>query len=287
LSSNSVSTDTTGTDRNRPGATVIGVLGLGEAGGEIARNLLDAGAVVRGYDPKVEAPPGAVACSDEADAASGADVVLNVNSSHEAEVALAHALPGLRPGMVWAELNTSSAKAKQHLASLVADAFPGDDTVLFADVAIMSTVPGTGIRTPMLAAGPGAKAFVDLIGPAGGRIEVLDEPVGAAATKKLLRSVFFKGMSMAVVEALVAARAAGLEDWLYDHIREQLVEFDDRAIERIVDGSYRHARRRADEMQAASDLLTDLGVPALMAGASQQSLATIAAKGTAAVTPPG
>ena len=275
------------TDPARPATAVIGVLGLGEAGGAFARNLIDAGATVRAYDPNVEAPAGAVACSNEADAASGADVVLNVNSSHDAEVALTHALPGLRPGTVWAELNTSSAKAKQQLAALVADAFPGDDTVLFADVAIMNPVPGTGIRTPMLAAGPGAKGFVDVIGPLGGRIEVLDEPVGAAATKKLLRSVFFKGMSMAVVEALVAARAAGLEDWLYEHIREQLGAFDEGAIERIVDGSYRHARRRADEMEAASDLLTDLGVAPLMAAASQQSLAAIASKGTAAVTPPG
>ncbi|MBO0693205.1 MAG: NAD(P)-dependent oxidoreductase [Acidimicrobiaceae bacterium] len=277
MANNPAPTDPSAINPARPATPVIGVLGLGEAGGEIARNVLEAGAVVRAYDPNVGAPPGAVACSDEADAASGAEVVLNVNSSHDAEVALTHALPGLRPGMVWAELNTSSAKAKQHLASLVADAFPGDDTVFFADVAIMSPVPGTGVRTPMLAAGPGAKGFVDLIGPLGGRIEVLDEPVGAAATKKLLRSVFFKGMSMAVVEALVAARAAGLEDWLHDHIRDQLAEFDDRAIERIVEGSYRHARRRADEMEAASDLLTDLGVPPLMAGASQRSLAAIAA----------
>lgn len=259
--------------------TVIGVLGLGEAGGEIARNLVDAGAVVRGYDPKVAAPPGVVGCADEAEAASGADVVCNVNSSHDAETALRNALPGLRAPTVWAELNTSSAKAKQHLAAVVADAFGGEDTVRFADVAIMNPVPGTGVRTPMLAAGPGAKAFAEAIVPFGGRIEVLDEPVGAAATKKLLRSVFFKGMSMAVVEALAAARAAGLEDWLYPHIREQLVDFDARAIERIVDGSYRHARRRADEMEAASELLADLGVAPLVAGASQRSLAAIAAGG--------
>jgi 3-hydroxyisobutyrate dehydrogenase-like beta-hydroxyacid dehydrogenase len=53
-----------------PAPAVIGVLGLGEAGGEMAHNLLEAGATVRAYDPKVEAPPGAVACSNEADAAS-------------------------------------------------------------------------------------------------------------------------------------------------------------------------------------------------------------------------
>jgi 3-hydroxyisobutyrate dehydrogenase-like beta-hydroxyacid dehydrogenase len=253
-------------------APVVAVLGLGEAGGEIARDLLRAGATVRAYDPRVAAPVGAVAGTSESDAATGADVVLNVNSSHDAEVALLAARSGLRPGALWAELNTSSAQAKRHLATLL-EGHP----VVFADVAIMSTVPGTGLRTPMLAAGPGAKLYADLIGPLGANIEVLEEPVGAAATKKLLRSVFFKGMSMAVVEALLAARAAGMEEWLYDHIRDVLAEADTRTIDRVVDGSYRHARRRADEMAAARDLLADLGVTPRMSTASQESLAAIAA----------
>lgn len=266
---------TANTDPSAPAAT-IAVLGLGEAGREIARNLADAGATIRAYDPRVAAPEGMVACDSEADAAAGADVVLNVNSSHDAETALVNALGGLAPGTVWAELNTSSATAKQHLADVLSTKF-GEDTVPFADVAIMSTVPGTGVRTPMLAAGPGAKVFADLVNPLGGNVEVLEEPVGAAATKKLLRSVFYKGMSMAIVEALVAARAAGLEEWLYPHIREQLASFDEATIERIVDGSYRHAARRADEMEAAAGLLNDLGVAPLMAAASQQWLADIAA----------
>jgi 3-hydroxyisobutyrate dehydrogenase-like beta-hydroxyacid dehydrogenase len=250
---------------------VIAVLGQGEAGGEISRDLSAAGATIRAYDPRVAAGPGMVACTSEADAVAGADVVFNINSSHDAEVALRNARAGLGPDTLWAELNTSSAQAKRDLAAQLDDV-PG---VTFADVAIMSTVPGTGIRTPMLAAGPGAKTFADLINPLGGNVEVLDEPVGAAATKKLLRSVFFKGMSMAVVEALLAARAAGMEDWLYDHIRQVLADFDTRAIDRIVDGSYRHARRRSDEMAAARDLLADLGVAPRMTGASQEALTAL------------
>ena len=36
-------------------------------------------------------------------------------------------------------------------------------------------------------------------------VEVIDGPIGAAATRKLLRSVFYKGLAAAVVEALAAA----------------------------------------------------------------------------------
>ena len=67
---------------NEPRLT-IAVLGLGEAGGAIARDLVAAGAVVRGYDPAVPAPDGIVDTAGEDDAVTGADLVLSVNSAHD------------------------------------------------------------------------------------------------------------------------------------------------------------------------------------------------------------
>ena len=65
-------------------ALVIAVLGLGEAGSEIACDLLAAGAGVRGYDPAVAAGPGITGTRSEAEAARGADLVLSVNSAKAA-----------------------------------------------------------------------------------------------------------------------------------------------------------------------------------------------------------
>ncbi|NBH06725.1 NAD(P)-binding domain-containing protein, partial [Amycolatopsis sp. SID8362] len=63
----------------------IAVLGLGEAGSELARDLAAAGAVVRAYDPAVtDAAAGVVVTGSEADAAEGADLVLSVNSASAA-----------------------------------------------------------------------------------------------------------------------------------------------------------------------------------------------------------
>ena len=45
-----------------------------------------------------------------------ADLVLSVNSAHDAAAALANAAPALRPGTVWADLNTASPGAKAALA---------------------------------------------------------------------------------------------------------------------------------------------------------------------------
>ena len=98
---------------------------------------------------------------------------------------------------------------------------------------------------------------------------MLDGPPGLAASKKLLRSVFYKGMAASIVEALEAARAAGDEPWLREHIAAELAAADAATVDRITDGTRRHAVRRAAEMAAAADMLTELGVPPLMADASR------------------
>jgi 3-hydroxyisobutyrate dehydrogenase-like beta-hydroxyacid dehydrogenase len=248
-------------DERRP---VIAVLGLGEAGSVIARDLLAAGAAVRGYDPAVAAGPGITDTRSEAEAARGTHLVLSVNSAKAAVDALRAGLPGLGPDALWADLNTASPGLKRELASI---AVAGG--VSFADVAMMAPVPGRGLRVPMLASGDGAERFASLLAPLGADIEVLVGPAGLAASKKLLRSVFYKGMAASIVEALEAARAADDEPWLREHIAVELAAADAGIVERIVDGTARHALRRAAEMEAAAAMLTELGVRPVMADASR------------------
>ena len=250
---------------------VIAVLGLGEAGSLIARDLVAAGAGVRGYDPAVSAGPGLTGTGSEAEAACGADLVLSVNSAKAAVDAFRAGRAGLSPGALWADLNTAAPAVKRELAGLAeAGGIP------FADVAMMAPVPGRGLRVPMLASGDGAGWYAGLVVPLGADVEVLAGPAGLAATKKLLRSVFYKGMATAIVEALEAARAAGHEQWLREHIEAELAESDARSVARFVDGTARHAVRRAAEMEAATDMLTELGVPPAMADASRAVHARLA-----------
>jgi len=245
--------------------TCVAVLGQGEAGSAITLDLLAAGAIVRAYDPRQPALIGTVACLDEAEAVAGADLVLSVNSAEDAPVALRNAGPRLRVGSVWADLNTGSASLKRELAQQLAATSP---EISFADVALMSPVPGSGIRTPMLVSGEAAERYADLMTPLGASVEVLTGPPGEAATRKLLRSVFYKGLAAAVIEALTAAEAVGLQDWLRLNIAAELEGFDAATVDRLVDGSRRHALRRSHEMAAAVKLLTELEVPSRVAAAS-------------------
>jgi 3-hydroxyisobutyrate dehydrogenase-like beta-hydroxyacid dehydrogenase len=248
----------------------IALLGLGEAGAEIGRDLVAAGADVRGYDPKGIVVDGVQPRGSEAEAVADADLVLSANSSHDAVTALVNALPALRPGTVWADLNTASPGVKAALVEQLA----GRD-VPVVDVALMSPVPGRGLHTPMLVSGDGADRYAEILAGLGVQVTIQPGPAGEAISRKLLRSVFYKGLAAAVVEALAAAEAAGCADWLRGNISAELAGFDERTIDRLVDGTHRHARRRADEMAAATDQLTELGVPPRIAAAARDLLAEL------------
>jgi 3-hydroxyisobutyrate dehydrogenase-like beta-hydroxyacid dehydrogenase len=250
--------------------TTIAVLGLGEAGRLIAAGLAQAGAVVRGYDPLAGPPAGVSAATDAAQACHGAEVVLSINSAAAALTALNQGLPGCGSDVLWADLNTAAPAVKEELARVAGD------RAFVVDVAVMGAVPPRGIATPMAASGPGAESLARTLRPYGASIEVIDGPVGAAATRKLVRSVFQKGMAAAVVEALAAARAAGLEEWLSANIATELTRADASTLERLVVGSRLHAVRRIHEMQAAAELLDALGVPARVTRASQDWLTDLA-----------
>jgi 3-hydroxyisobutyrate dehydrogenase-like beta-hydroxyacid dehydrogenase len=245
-------------------APVIAVLGLGEAGSEIAADLVAAGAIVHGFDPKVSAPVSIRGFASDADAARGAHVVLALTSAHEAAETLELALPGIEDGAIYADLNTGSAGLKAALAAMAAER-----GIACVDVAMMAPVPGLGLRVPMLASGPRAGELASVLGALGATVTVLAGPPGAAATRKLLRSVFYKGLAAAVTEALRGGQAAGCEEWLRADIGEVLASASAATVDRLEEGSIRHARRRTDEMRAAGDLLDELGVPPRVARASQ------------------
>jgi 3-hydroxyisobutyrate dehydrogenase-like beta-hydroxyacid dehydrogenase len=246
------------------------VLGLGEAGGRIASDLAAAGADVRGYDPAGIDPPGVAVAPDVAIAVSGCDVVLSLTAARVALDVARTALPAMAGETVYADLNTGSPQLKQELASLAADAGRR-----FADVALLGGVPARGVATPALASGAGAQAFAETLRPFGMPVDVVSEQAGDAAAMKLLRSVFMKGLAAAASESVEAAQAAGHADWLKGEIAAVIGE---PLLERLFEGSRRHAARRTDEMEAARDLLVQLGIEPRIAAASAAVLADLAAK---------
>jgi 3-hydroxyisobutyrate dehydrogenase-like beta-hydroxyacid dehydrogenase len=253
------------------GARAIGMIGLGEAGSAIAVDLLAAGTTVRGWDPVASAPDGVEVASDAADAAAGTELVLSANSAAVALEVAESVAAALSDGQVYADLNTGPPALKRELAEAI-----GGAGALFADVALIGPVPGNGLRTPALVSGPGAGGFARILGPLGMPVtEVGGEP-GAAAARKLARSVFAKGLAAAIGEALAAAERLGFEDWLYADLERTLDGADGALLRRLIEGSRTHAARRVEEMAAAVAMLEEAGVEPRIAAASQEWLRYLA-----------
>ena len=238
----------------------IALLGLGEAGGSFARDLRAAGADVRGYDPLPETGPDAATAAEAAD---GADLVLSANSAADAMDAARSVLEVLAPGRVFADVNTAAPALKRELAGVVAPT-----GAAFADVALMSPVPGNGIRTPALASGPGAERFAALVERFGMPVQLVGREPGAAAQRKLLRSVMWKGLAAVIIEATAAGEALGEPEWMRSEILSVLREADEALVERMLTGSRTHARRRVHEMEAVGELLRSVGVQPWMSDGS-------------------
>jgi len=111
-----------------------------------------------------------------------------------------------------------------------------------------------------------------VLGPLGMPVEVVSERPGDAAALKLLRSVFMKGIAAAAIESVEGAEAAGQAEWVK---REIAAVIGEPFLERLLEGSRTHAARRTDEMEAARDLLLELGVEPRIATATAAVLADL------------
>ena len=248
--------------------TRICVYGLGEAGGLISADLVAAGNVVAGYDPKpVATPPRVSRFDDPSSAVADADVVVALTAAADAPRALEQAFDTIPDSALYADFSTASAALKQQLAGRCAAR-----GIQFADVAIMAIVPGKGIRVPTLVSGSGARRFVDLFETFGMSSQVVSAVAGDAAARKLVRSVMMKGLASAAIEAMQAAEAVGCADWLWQNMSAELVNADDRTLRRLVRGTHLHGPRRIHEMEAATELLQSLGIEPIMTGAIAENL---------------
>lgn len=252
--------------------TTVAVLGLGEAGSLIARDLAHGGWTVRGWDPHLHGDLREIPIADsQHEAVDGADVVISVNWAIAAEHVARQTVPYLSSRTIFADHNTAGPRLKKKLAEIVEPS-----GALFVDVAMMMPVPRLGIKVPMFLAGSGANAYAELLRPFGTPIGFIGAEAGEANARKLTRSVYYKGFAAAICEALEAARAAGIEDWLRSDIVKSLTQADEETLTRMVEGTHKHAKRRAHEMEDAAAMLDELGVPPVMARATAAALGRIA-----------
>lgn len=246
----------------------IAILGLGEAGSQFANDLAKLGVSVFGWDPnpKRKLDPSIIFSKSNADAVHQSDIVFSVNLSAVSEAVANEVLPVLTPQKIYLEMNTASPKKKISINQLLKPS-----GVQFVDLAIVAPVPPKGILTPMLAVGPGAKLFENAMSPYKLNIDVIEGEVGEAASRKLLRSIVYKGIAAVICEGMEAGRAFGLESYIREQINSIIGGKGD-LIDRFVEGSEMHAERRMLEMDAVVEMLEEKGIDPFLSKASRNNL---------------
>ena len=245
---------------------IIAILGIGEAGGALACDLIAKGVQVRGWDPEPRNLPRELEfAASNPDAASSADIVLSVNWASVAIEVATEVAPVLQPHQLYADLNTAAPQLKRDIAAIIEKMGAS-----FVDAALMEPVLPKGLGTQVYASGSGAELLAKKMTPLGMPVTYLDREAGNAATHKLVRSIMYKGVAAVIMECLEAAEALNMTEYA----RAQMLKiiYDEPMIDRFVSGSTKHARRRVQEMEAVVEMLNSIGVSAITSPAAVQRL---------------
>ena len=269
---------------------VIAVLGLGEAGSCFANDLAEMGMEVIGFDPNPirRLHPAITLAPSNFEASRDADIIFSVNLSSESENIAKEIAPVLKPHQFFCEMNTSSPEKKKAIATILK--LSG---VKMIDLAIMAPVPPKGIKTPFLAAGEYSAEFIEKVNPLNLTISGLENSqIGDAATRKLLRSIVYKGIAAVICEAVEAGENFEMQSYIREQI-SSVIGGNDELINRFVEGSKTHALRRMHEMEAVVEMLAVPLAPEggafdpIMSKATKESLRKLAKISNQKVSPLG
>jgi len=196
--------------------------------------------------------------------AAAADVAITVlPGSSELEGAMAVACSALRPGTVWIDMTSAAPAVGRELVSLAhrrgvecLDAPVGGDTAAAKAGELQLFVGGKGETVG------GHRPLLETLGT----VEHVGDN-GAGYTTKLLVNLLWFGQAVAVGEALLLARRAGID---LEQLRRVLAEsaagseFLRRDVSALLEGDYLESfglDRCCEELDAAVDLAHELAVP--------------------------
>ena len=240
----------------------IAVFGCGEVGLTYAKGFAAVGHAILCCDPQPR-PPARIFCAETGaplHATPGpwlakADVVLSCVVGGISLAVARAVMPLMPPNALFIDMTTCDPDDIRTAAREARD-------LPYADIAIMGAIALSGLKTNLLAAGPGAVAAGALFGAIGVPIRVMEQSeAGDAAAIKILRSVFTKGLEAIAVECFLAAEQQGVTDKLYD----AMADIDQTPLRTMLEALVRthvvHAPRRLKEIEEAERQLHKAGLP--------------------------
>ncbi|HEX6500162.1 MAG TPA: NAD(P)-dependent oxidoreductase [Micromonosporaceae bacterium] len=198
--------------------TTVAVLGTGIMGAAMARNMLGKGLAVRVWNrtrDKAEplAADGAALAGTPAEAVDGVDVVVTMLGGADSVLdTMTRALPGLRPGQVWAQMSTVGVAGSDRLAE-----FAAEHDLTYVDAPVQGTrQPAEAGKLTVLASGPEtAREVVQPVFDAVGTTPKWFGPAGTGSRVKMVTNSWVLAMTNGVAEALGLAEGLGLDPQVF------------------------------------------------------------------------
>lgn len=245
----------------------IAIIGYGEVGQIWAEGLRAAGARIAVWDilfgqPVAEAriaragELGVRIASSAADAAAGAQIVISAVTANQALAVATEAAGYLQPGQMFFCINSAAPNTK--IAEATAIAPTG---ARFVEGAVMDTVPGPGLKVPILGGGADAPDLAAILNPLGMNITPVTGPTGRASAMKLCRSIVIKGMEAMMIQCRDSARHWDVESEVFASLGKSYPGMDwPELAERMRGRVILHGRRRSAEMREAASMTADIGL---------------------------
>jgi len=250
-------------------------IGFGEAGQAIASGLREAGveqisawdilfpedrgAALKHAGEKI----GARLASSAADAVMNSDIVVSAVTAGSSLDAAQSVAPHLSGNPYFLDVNSVSPGRKRAAAKVL------EGTARYVDVAILAPIHPKRHQTPLLIAGPHARAVMPLLlDELDMRGAIASDQIGAAAALKMIRSVMIKGIEALTAECFLAAQRAGIAGEVAASLHNNYPALDwDKVISYNLERMASHGIRRAEEMEQVAATLRELGVEPRMTDA--------------------
>lgn len=247
-------------------AASVGIIGFGEVGSVFSAAMRQRGVDVAAYDlieSRVEAS--GMPYRPLTQLVSKSAYILSTVTSLQALHAAEACVPFLSQGKTYVDLNSTSPSLKRRLAETVVSS-----GALFVEGAILGAVGVTGAATRILIGGPGSRTTAEFLTESGLSATFYSDEIGKASTFKMLRGIFSKGLEALLIELLIAARRAGIEDDLWTDVVQLMNDNDFQQVAGNWVRSHAVAHgRRHEEMVQIVEVLHELGVPASMTAATE------------------
>jgi 3-hydroxyisobutyrate dehydrogenase-like beta-hydroxyacid dehydrogenase len=276
-----------------PGANLsVAIIGLGEVGQAMARDLRKAGVkAITAYDiafadtgsPQSRAAKAldVVMASSAPQAARGATFAISSVTAGSALDAARATAPGLSAGTMFVDVNSVSPRTKQQAAAIVEKAGGR-----YVEAAVMSPIDPRGIGTPILLGGKHMAAFLDVGKPLGFNAKPYSDEVGGASSVKMCRSVMVKGIESLVAECLLASHHYGVTDDVLASLKDMFPGQDwDKTSRYMLSRTLHHGRRRSEEMVEVAKTVADSGIEPTMSEAIVKRQAWAGQLGTGMAAP--